>query len=148
MTAKALSDGAVTGAVRTWLKAEGLAVLVLSALFYWHTGSSWWMFIGLLLVPDLAMLPYLLNTKAGSLSYNIVHSYLLPLGMATVAIAIYRAGILPFLCIWTAHIGMDRFLGYGLKYPTSFGSTHLGLIGTDRDKMAGSQGNESWTPTD
>ena len=28
--------------------------------------------------------------------------------------------------IWIAHIGFDRALGYGLKYPTGFGDTHLG----------------------
>jgi hypothetical protein len=28
-----------------------------------------------------------------------------------------------------AHIGMDRALGYGLKYQKGFGFTHLGRIG-------------------
>jgi hypothetical protein len=27
--------------------------------------------------------------------------------------------------IWIAHIGMDRMLGFGLKYPTRFNATHL-----------------------
>jgi hypothetical protein len=27
--------------------------------------------------------------------------------------------------IWLAHIGADRALGYGLKYPTDFKDTHL-----------------------
>ena len=27
--------------------------------------------------------------------------------------------------IWLAHIGFDRLLGYGLKYPTGFKDTHL-----------------------
>jgi hypothetical protein len=27
--------------------------------------------------------------------------------------------------IWFAHIGMDRTVGYGLKYPSSFNDTHL-----------------------
>ncbi|HKN00221.1 MAG TPA: DUF4260 domain-containing protein [Candidatus Binataceae bacterium] len=142
MNTETLSDGAVTGAVRTWLRAEALSVLTLSVLLYWHSESSWWMFIGLLLTPDLAMLPYLLNPRVGSLSYNIVHSYLLPLSLATVAIAVYRVGILPFLCIWTAHIGMDRFLGYGLKYSTSFGRTHLGMLRTGREKLVSAPGNE------
>ena len=31
--------------------------------------------------------------------------------------------------IWIAHIGMDRMLGYGLKYASGFGDTHLGRIG-------------------
>jgi hypothetical protein len=31
--------------------------------------------------------------------------------------------------IWAAHVGFDRMLGYGLKYPTAFGDTHMGRIG-------------------
>ena len=31
--------------------------------------------------------------------------------------------------VWLAHIGMDRVLGYGLKYNDSFKHTHLGQIG-------------------
>jgi hypothetical protein len=31
--------------------------------------------------------------------------------------------------IWLAHIGFDRALAYGLKYPVAFGDTHLGRIG-------------------
>lgn len=31
---------------------------------------------------------------------------------------------------------MDRALGYGLKYPTSFQDTHLGRIGKRRDEAA------------
>jgi len=27
--------------------------------------------------------------------------------------------------IWAGHIGMDRALGLGLKYPTAFRDTHL-----------------------
>ena len=121
-----VSEGAVKGAVRTWLKIEGLSVLVVSVLIYWHFGSSWWIFFGLLLVPDLAMLPYLLNPRIGALSYNVVHSYFLPLGLAAGALVSNNVALLPYVCIWTAHIGMDRALGFGLKYPTAFARTHLG----------------------
>jgi hypothetical protein len=31
--------------------------------------------------------------------------------------------------IWAAHIGLDRMLGYGLKYTSSFNDTYLGHIG-------------------
>ena len=31
--------------------------------------------------------------------------------------------------IWLAHCGIDRALGYGLKYQAGFGFTHLGRIG-------------------
>jgi hypothetical protein len=124
-----VSNGAAAGAVRAWLRLEGLAVLLLSVVFYWHSGRSWWMFLGLLLIPDLSMLPYLLNARAGSISYNIVHSYVLPLGLAAAALALGKAALLPYLAIWTAHISLDRLLGYGLKYPSGFGATHLGTIG-------------------
>jgi len=32
---------------------------------------------------------------------------------------------IPYALIWLAHIGIDRALGYGLKYPTFFRDTHL-----------------------
>jgi hypothetical protein len=31
--------------------------------------------------------------------------------------------------VWFAHIGLDRALGYGLKYADGFQHTHLGTIG-------------------
>ena len=35
------------------------------------------------------------------------------------------------MTLWLAHIGIDRALGYGLKYATGFSYTHLGRIGKD-----------------
>ncbi len=109
--------------VRGWLRAEGLAVLTGSLWLYGQTGWSWGLFAGLLLIPDVAMLPYLINARWGAVSYNVAHSYLLPLGLA-----LAFPPLLPYWCIWTAHIGMDRMLGYGLKYPSGFGDTHLGTL--------------------
>jgi len=34
--------------------------------------------------------------------------------------------------IWGAHIGIDRAVGYGLRYPASFENTHLGAVGSLR----------------
>jgi hypothetical protein len=121
--------GAVTGSVRVWLRTESLAAFVLSALLYARLGQKWWIFAALFLVPDLSMLGYLLNSKIGAACYNVVHSYFAPLALAAAALATNHQAILPFLCIWTAHIALDRALGYGLKYPTAFSHTHLGLLG-------------------
>jgi hypothetical protein len=33
--------------------------------------------------------------------------------------------LVPYGLIWAAHIGMDRVLGFGLKYETRFSDTHL-----------------------
>jgi hypothetical protein len=30
--------------------------------------------------------------------------------------------------VWVAHVGADRLVGYGLKYLTEFGDTHLGRL--------------------
>ena len=43
--------------------------------------------------------------------------------------AINEPLILSIAMIWLAHIGIDRALGYGLKYSKGFGFTHLGRIG-------------------
>jgi hypothetical protein len=37
--------------------------------------------------------------------------------------------VLSIAMIWLAHIGFDRALGYGLKYASGFGFTHMGRIG-------------------
>jgi len=37
--------------------------------------------------------------------------------------------VLSIAMICMAHIGIDRALGYGLKYSEGFGFTHLGRIG-------------------
>jgi hypothetical protein len=126
MSELAVSDGAVSGAVRFWLRAEGLAVLVLSIVLYGSFGARWWLFLALFFAPDLSMLGYLINTKVGAVCYNVVHSYFLPLALATLAMVLGRSNALPYLFIWFAHIGFDRALGFGLKYPTAFGRTHLG----------------------
>jgi hypothetical protein len=117
---------AVTAPVRQWLRAEGFAVLAFSIFFYWHSNASWWQFLGLLLVPDIAMLPYLRSPSAGAASYNLAHNYVLPLGLAAASVALHQEPMLPYALIWTAHIGMDRMMGYGLKYPIAFKATHLG----------------------
>jgi hypothetical protein len=107
------------------LRLEGLALLAVSVLVYWHLGGGWWMFFGLLLAPDVMMLAYALNPRIGAAAYNSVHTWTLPLAVAVGAVATDYRIVLPYALIWLAHIGMDRVLGYGLKYPTHFQDTHL-----------------------
>jgi hypothetical protein len=111
--------------VRGLLQAEGMAVFILSLFLYWHSGASWWLFAAFLLTPDLAMLPYLINPRAGAAAYNLAHNYVLPLIVAAILLGSHSNRFLAFLLIWTAHIGMDRMMGYGLKYPSGFKQTHL-----------------------
>ena len=120
---------AVGAPVAIWLRLEGLAVALLSAVLYGRSGASWWIFAVLWLVPDVSMLGYRAGPRIGASCYNVVHSYLLPLALAGAAVMLPQKALLPYALIWCNHIGIDRLLGYGLKYPAGFGFTHLMRLG-------------------
>jgi len=111
------------------LRLEGLFTLAGVATAYWFFGGNWWLFAFLLLAPDLAFFGYAAGEKWGARIYNFVHTYTHPAILG----AIGWFGGMPLLVelalIWAAHIGMDRALGYGLKYPGFSGHTHLGPMG-------------------
>jgi hypothetical protein len=111
------------------LKLEGFAVFLLALVIYWQQSFGWTLFWSTVLLPDLALLGYLVNAKVGATAYNITHSKLLPSALAVVAIITGNALFSALALIWFVHIGVDRMLGYGLKYPEGFKVTHLGTIG-------------------
>jgi hypothetical protein len=113
-------------AVRNILRMEGLAVALVSAVLYARTGASWWLFIALWLVPDLSMLGYLASPCRGARLYNAFHTYIVPITLGLLAWLLHARALVPFALIWVNHIGLDRLLGYGLKYSTGFSWTHLG----------------------
>ncbi len=123
------TSAAVTGSVLTLLRLEGLAVVAVSAVLYARTGASWWLFAALWLTPDLSMLGYLVSPCWGARCYNAVHSYVVPGSLAVSALLLHVNVLLPFALIWVNHIGVDRLMGYGLKYSDGFGWTHLGRLG-------------------
>jgi len=113
---------------KTILHLEGAAVLVLALYGYMYYEFSWWVFIILLFVPDLAMLGYLYNQKFGAIVYNLFHTYLLSLLVYLIGAIMNQEIVVLLGLIWTAHIGMDRMFGFGLKYPTKFQDTHLNRV--------------------
>ena len=115
------------------LRTEGLAVALAAIAVYWLLGGPWWLFLLLILVPDLAAVGYFAGPAAGAATYNSVHNYALPLVIGAIAYFGGAPFLLPFVAIWIAHIGGDRALGYGLKYPAAFQQTHLGPIGKARN---------------
>lgn len=110
---------------RLLLHLEGLAVLAGGCLVYSHFGYSWTRFAIFLLAPDLAMLAFLAGRKPGVLAYNAVHTYVAPFLVFALLSALDRPSAFWIPLIWTAHIGLDRLLGYGLKYPADLKQTHL-----------------------
>src|SRR3954453_17150232 len=125
-TATAEATGAVTGGPRTMLRLEGLGLFLGMTLLYWCWEGSWWIFAALFLAPDLSVGGYLGGPRLGALIYNAAHSYVTPESLMTATFAIAEPLVLSVAMIWLAHIGFDRALGYGLKYASGFGFTHLG----------------------
>ena len=110
------------------LRVEGAALLVLSVLLYWLNGGSWVLFGLLILAPDLSMLAYVVGTRVGAGVYNMFHTYSLPAALAAYGLVGGSTVAVSVALIWLAHIGMDRMLGYGLKYSGGFKETHFGPL--------------------
>jgi len=121
--------GTATGGVRILLRLEGVVLFAGMTLLYGLWEGSWWVYAILFLAPDLSFAAYFAGPKAGAIVYNAAHSYLAPVGLMTVGLAMAALLTLSLAMIWLAHIGIDRALGYGLKYQAGFAFTHLGRIG-------------------
>lgn len=122
-----------SGSIRTFLRVEGLAAFGVSVAGYAQWSHQGWVLFALLfLVPDLSMLGYLRGPRVGAAAYNLVHTYIGPALLGALAVCWWGDVWLAVALIWSAHIGLDRLLGYGLKWPTSFQATHLGPIGRAR----------------
>lgn len=110
---------------RSFLRIEGAAVLVLALYGYATVDGPIWLLAVLALAPDLSMVGYLAGSRVGSLSYNVVHTYTLPLALGATGFGTgSRWGLLVAL-VWAGHIGADRLVGYGLKFESGFKDTHL-----------------------
>jgi hypothetical protein len=114
------------------LRLEWAAVLAAAIAGYLFLDGSWQLFVLLILAPDLAMLGYLAGPAAGAIVYNAFHILVWPAILFLGGLYAGSAVAMQVAAIWTAHIAMDRALGYGLKLPTGFTDTHLGSIGRGR----------------
>jgi hypothetical protein len=107
------------------LRLEGAALLAASVLLYANQGGSWLWFAVFLLAPDLAMVGYLVRPSLGAALYNLVHITVFPLALGLVGFLTGNQLAVWAALVWLSHIGMDRTVGYGLKYTTAFKDTHL-----------------------
>ena len=123
--------------MNTLLRLEELAQLLFVILLLVMKSVAWWMYLLLLLGPDIGMLGYLVNTRVGAFTYNLTHHkglaiILMLLGLiaevgdmlTNVQSGFFIAGLIMY-----GHSSMDRMLGYGLKFGDHFQHTHLGWIG-------------------
>ncbi|MCH5689477.1 DUF4260 domain-containing protein [Niabella sp. W65] len=116
------------------LKTEELVMLLLSIFLLWNSNAAWYWYVLILLGPDISMLGYLVNNKAGAALYNLFHH-------KGIAILVFMAGmylsndqILRIGVVLFGHASLDRVFGYGLKYNKGFAFTHLGMIGKHKNQ--------------
>jgi len=111
------------------LKLEEIAIFFFCIFLFNKLDYAWWWFPTLLLLPDIGMFGYLINSKIGAFTYNLLHHRFMASIVAFYALS-YGEDIWKLTAIILfAHISLDRLLGYGLKYNDSFSNTHLGRIG-------------------
>lgn len=113
------------------LRAEGAALLAVATAGFaaLDVPGGWWVFAACFLLPDVAMAGYLAGPVTGARAYNLAHTETLPLLAGAAAWMLGETAWMAGALIWLAHVGFDRLLGYGLKYPTAFRDTHLGRLG-------------------
>jgi hypothetical protein len=110
---------------RVLLRAEGAAIAVAAIALYFYADYPWWLLLALALAPDLSMVGYLAGTTIGAAAYNAAHTHSLPVALAAVGLMAGAETAVQLGLIWLTHIGVDRAIGYGLKYRTGFKDTHL-----------------------
>ena len=118
--------------MRDILKLEEAAMFGVSVLVLVLFGLPWWIFLLLLLGPDISMLGYLAGNRVGAICYNFFHhkGIAIILIIAGIQLGSYQSDILSISgVVLFGHASMDRMFGYGLKYFQGFKFTHLGNLG-------------------
>jgi hypothetical protein len=128
-TESASARGALGRLPRVLLHAEGGAVALAAIALYFSAGYPWWLLVALALAPDLSLGAYLAGLRVGSAIYNAAHTYVAPVVLGAAGVIAGADLAIQIALIWITHIGVDRAIGYGLKYPTSFKDTHLQRLG-------------------
>jgi len=122
--------------MRNLIKLEEFFLFLLSIYLFTLLDYAWWWYALLFLAPDLGMLGYMINTRVGALTYNLLHHKAIALALFLIgawlsAPLLQLAGV-----IILGHSSADRVLGYGLKYPDAFQHTHLVWIGMRKTQQA------------
>lgn len=117
--------------MKNLLRLEEFAMFIGSIYLLSVHQVPWWVYFILILGPDIGMLGYAINAKAGAISYNLLHHKGIAIAVFAVGI-FYQNQIIQIIgLILFGHSSMDRTFGYGLKYFTGFKNTHLGMMGKE-----------------
>ena len=87
-----------------------------------------WLWAVLFFAPDISMLGYLVNARAGAFGYNLFHHKGIAFLLITIGYPVNLEVLLSIGILLFAHASFDRIWGYGLKYASGFKHTHLGRL--------------------
>ncbi len=135
------------------LKLEELAQFLMCVFFLVHNEVAWWVYFILFLGPDIGMLGYLISSRVGAATYNVLHHKGIAFGVLGIGLYQETRHVLEIFLgleyqaigyqliimgiVLYGHASMDRIFGYGLKYATGFQHTHLDLIGRPGNGLSG-----------
>ena len=117
------------------LKLEELGQFILSIVLFNQLNYAWWVFPAIILLPDISMLGYLVNSKIGAWSYNLFHHKLVGITLLILGFWLSQPFSMLVGIVIFGHSAMDRLFGYGLKYENDFKNTHLGWIGDKKREV-------------
>lgn len=118
------------------LQAEEAAITTIAIYFLAHhsLGLPIWLWVLLFFSPDISMLGYFINTRAGAVTYNLFHHRAIALLLAATGLWMHLDIITTIGILLFTHSSFDRMMGYGLKYPDDFKHTSLGWVGKETVK--------------
>ena len=101
--------------MKTLIRLEEVGLILLSFYLFLSLDYAWWWFPLLFFLPDVSLIGYLINKRAGATSYNVIHHkafsvVLYLLGNFTQTSALQLAGLVMF-----GHASFDRALGFELQ---------------------------------
>ena len=101
--------------MKTLIKLEEVGLVLLSFYLFLTLDYAWWWFPLLFFIPDISLAGFLINKKAGAITYNFIHH-------KAFSVALYLAGSfmqVPVLqlagLVMFGHSSFDRALGFELQ---------------------------------
>lgn len=109
-----------------------MAVFVAATFVYFEGGFDWAFYAILFFAFDISIVGYLFSNRIGALLYNFGHSLIMPSFLVVIYLVLGNNTALGLGCLWFAHVGFDRAMGFGLKFSSGFMHTHLGDMGKNK----------------
>jgi len=111
--------------MKNMVRLEEFAFFIVSIYLFSLLSYPWWLFLVLILVPDLSMIGYIHSTKIGAIIYNFFHHRALSILIGAVGYYLGKEIFMLVGIIMFAHSSLDRVFDYGFKFFDDFKHSHL-----------------------